>query len=162
MSRKGLCGRKRVVSFGVHNCSLPSAHFTRRIRRKGRSSDSVHIGLCAVRWPCSPHVIITMLLYCSHTELVGIPVPFACDIKPRSLLHARLIHHARLIRCIIKFPFPPTFFFFFTFSTESTVNEPFDHDHPTQVTCMYDTMYECSPYAPRLDCSFRPGQTRAV
>src|SRR6266849_7726401 len=93
MSRKCLCGRKRLVGFGVHNCCLPSAHFTQRLRRRGRSSDSVHIGLCAVRVPCS----LTSLLYCTVLLIEKLrrhPVPFACDIKSRSLLHSGLIHHA--------------------------------------------------------------------
>ena len=52
MSRKGLRRRERVVGFGMHHCCLPSARFVRRIRGKGGSSDSVHIGLCAVRARC--------------------------------------------------------------------------------------------------------------
>jgi hypothetical protein len=128
MSRKGLCGRKRVVGFGVHNCSLPSAHFTRRIRRKGRSSDSVHIGLCAVRWPCSPHVIIIMLLYCSHRELVGtrFPLHVTSNLGPCCMPG---LSTTPLILYIINTPFPPFFYLFFF---RLRVNEPFfAHDHHT-------------------------------
>jgi hypothetical protein len=152
MSRKGLCRRKRVVGFGVHNCCLPSAHFTQRIRRKGRSSDSVHIGLCAVRAPCSPHVIIIM--HCNaHIELVGTRflLRVTSSLGPCGILGLSI---TPLIRRIVDSPFrpPPT-----TFLLLSTECRRAFRPRASQVTCIYDRVYECSPYEPRLHHSLRPG-----
>jgi hypothetical protein len=133
MSRKGLCRRKRVVGFGVHNCCLSSAHLTQRIRRKGRSSDSVHIGLCAVRSaPVAPSrhyyprcciLLIEKLVRVGTRFLLRV----TSNLGPYCILG---LYITPLIRCIIDFPlFLLSNFCTFFFISNERRRDLLDHDH---------------------------------